>query len=593
MAQMMTKSNKTSDNKDAAMLDRRGFVSGAAIGMAGVAGAYAVAGSGMPGSAMASESSASADAAADVNTSMTNIAPIDPVAAPQTWDYEADAIVVGAGGGGLNAAARLAELGASVILVEKTTIVGGNSAEAGGSMVNGGCRATDEAQQGWPQYPYDPDEWVKWIEEAYGQELDATMLRVISTGMGEAHDWMETAGVIWYPQAATTLIPVHKHQQFGVSARIQADVTDTMYEYGQQLGAQYLLGTAAQALVVDGDRVVGIKALADDNSDIYLHANKGVILCGGGFASNKDMLAQYAPDALRNCLNCYVSQTDSGECDLMAIGAGGYMTGLDSYSMFDGGIAYEDYGGEWCTYLYNGANQLVRQPWLTIDRNGNRKRYITSNSPIGMHSGALTEQANIHTSSPDHRSFVIFDANYEQSMAGFDEIFCRKPVEPTDIGVEVMPEHFQDWRNGVADAIESGVIASADTIEELAEKLGLDPEILSKSVEDWNAVCEKGEDDALYPYDAKWLVPIQTAPFYGAKVGGILFRTDTGVAINDKMQVIREDGTAIPGLYAGWFTASAAQGCGGIISNIAYLIGGVSLSYTGGYLCANSLMEQE
>lgn len=575
-------------------ISRRSFLTGAAtagaLGIAGgmLAGCAAQADSAGAGNKTArtgGETAGAAEAAANLT------GPIEPVGAPETWDREVDIVVVGSGGGGLNAAARAAEQGASVVLIEKTAAPGGNTAQAGGAIVPGNSRYIEASQGGLPEYPFDINKWLAWKQEGHHHALNTEMQLLIGEQMGPAHDWMGDCGVDWFCVFGDTLIPMDGSRE--VHAAKQSKVTQKMYEYGQSVGAEYLFNTPAAALVMEDGRVVGVKAEDEDGNDLFLHAAKGVILCAGGFAANKDMLAEYCPNALNSCGNCYVAQHDSGEVTRMGLGAGGFLTEEDSFAMFDGGIDYESHGGEWCTYLYNGSNQLVRQPWLTIDRTGARKRYITTTDQPSMTGGALTDQANVQVSSPGYRSFIIFDDNYEESMKNFHEGACRMPLEPDmDRIDEFVPEHFRDWRNGAHDAIESGAIASGDTLEDLAAALGLDADVVTEAVEKWNAVCAAGEDDAAYPYNPEWLIPIEKAPFHGAAVGGILFRTNTGLAINTKMQVLHEDGTVVPGLYAGWFTAAGASATG-VPSSIKYAGEGISLSYTGGYLCANSVLAEE
>ena len=522
------------------------------------------------------------------------VGPIAPVCVPKAWDLEADVVVVGSGGGGVNAAARAAELGASVILIEKSPSMGGNSSQAGGSIVMGGCRALDEKERAYPSWPYDVDAWVDWIMDSRIQCTNDDFLYLVGTNTGPAHDWMADCGVQWIVSSGTTIIPAGGSKDPLAPSR-QKDTLAVMYQFGIDHGAQYLFDTPAQTLVMnDEGRVVGVKAQSEAGDDLYIRADKGVILCAGGFAANKKMLAEYCPSAIDNCGNCYVSQADSGECVRMGMGAGGTLVGKDCYAMFDGGMDYENYGGEWCTYLYNGANQLVRQPWLTIDATGARRRYLSTASEEGMSNGGLSSQANIQTATVGHRSFVVFDDDYEANIANFNEVHCRKFLTPgLDRMDEYVPEYYQDWHNGVRDALESGVIATADTIPELAEKLGLDADILQKAIDDWNAVCESGVDTARYPYQPEWLMPIVKAPYHGARVGGIVYRTDCGLAINTDMQVVTEKGTIVPGLYSGWFTAAGCYSNGGLKSSTRYSIGGVSLSYTGGYLCANSVMQNE
>lgn len=564
-------------------LTRRGFVCGAAAGgVAALAGAAALGAS----EAWAEEAVAEGEG----NPNVDPIAPVDP---PAAWDREADVVVIGAGGGGLNAAARVAELGASVILLEKSAVTGGNSSEAGGTIVMGGARCLDEVESALPEWPFDVDAWVKWIEEVKIQGADPEMVRLVGANMGKAHDWMEDCGIEWKVLGRNTLVPANGPDS-PLGTKRQLDVTNGMYEYGLSQGAEYLTSTRAVGLVYDGERVVGVKAEDEDGNDLFVRGEKGVIMCGGGFASNKDLLAKYCPEALRTCGFCYLTPSDTGDCLRMGQGLDAAVVSENCYAMFDGGMEYEKFGGEWCTYLYNGATQLVRQPWLTIDCSGQRKHYISSNTEEGMSSGGLTAHANVQTSTIGNRSYVVFDNNYEESVKNFDEKNCRRLITPgLNPVAPYIPEAYHDWHTGAEAAIESGIIAKADTLAELAEKLGLQADILENAVADWNATCEKGEDDFMYPYEPEWLIPVTEPPFYGAKLGGILFRTDTGLAINTKMQVLRNDGTVIPGLYAGWYTAAAVISNGGLKSSIKYSIGGVSQSYTGGWLCANSIMGVE
>ena len=565
-------------------LNRRSFVAAGTLAASGIAFAEATASEMLaPQTALAEE--AAQDGGADVG-------PIAPVDVPASWDFEADVVVVGAGGGGLNAAARCAELGASVILIEKTAVFGGNTANAGGSIIMGGSKYTDEAEGALPEWPFDPMKWLDWKMEAHHDALNPQMQLAIAANMGPAHDWMGKCGVPWYVVWGNTLIPATGSRD--VAAAKQSVVTKQMHDYGESLGVDFHANTPAQALVRDEEgRIVGVQALDENEDVIYLHATRAVIMCAGGFAANKDMLRAYCPTGLQNANNCYVAQCDSGECIRMGLGVGATLVDNDSYAMFDGGLPYERYGGEWCTYLYNGATQLARQPWLTIDKTGARKRYISTSDQLGMTGGALTRQANVQTATPGHRSYIFFDANYETSVQSFSEHHCRTPITPDmDRVAEFVPEHYCDWRNGVNDAIESGVIAHADTLTELAEKLGLDAEVVEQAVADWNDVCARGEDDFTYPYNPEWLIPITEPPFYGAEVGGIIFRTNTGLAINTNMQVLDGEGLPIPGLYAGWFTAAGACADGSATS-IKYAGEGISLSYTGGYMCANSVMGQK
>ena len=154
-----------------------------------------------------------------------------------------------------------------------------------------------------------------------------------------------------------------------------------------------------------------------------------------------------------------------------------------------------------------------------------------------------------------------------------------------------------DWVGEVEDAVARGAVKKADTLEELAEMLLLDPEVVKGAVKEYNALCEKGVDDELaIPYDPSWLSPIDTPPYYAAIVGGQIGKTLCGLRVNDNLQVTNEDGVAIEGLYAGFSTLGGMDGEGNygcLAGNGGTYFGGVGSSLITGYIAAKKLMELE
>ena len=234
---------------------------------------------------------------------------------------------------------------------------------------------------------------------------------------------------------------------------------------------------------------------------------------------------------------------------------------------------------------------------LTIDRCGNRLRYMDSR--VGEDGAnaiyALGDLATIQMTPPGHRSYIIFDANYEDHLAGFAQEHCRKLITPDLEQIDKVPEHYRDWHHGVQDAIDADVLKRRDTLEELEADLGFAPGVLTKAVAKWNECCERGEDDFMYPMPPEWLHSITTPPFYGCRIGGNLHGTKAGLLINDQMQVIGTNGLVIPGLYAGWHTAGGACGENSYIGDpiLGSLMGDVGLAFCGGYLCGTSAVEHE
>lgn len=549
-------------------MNRRDF-----IAVAGATGAAAAMLCAVPSLAKAQEQGSAA-------------APIEPVDVPaQGWDYEADLVVVGAGGGGLNAAVHGRELGLSVVVLEKMGAPGGNTQNA--TMFTGvnNTAAQNEAEFALPSYPFDVNAWVSYIENGTCHSADPEMLKVIGENMPVVFDWMtERYGIEWTLAGGGTF---YQAQPIGMESIVNA-----AYECALEAGAEFLLSTEVEALVMEDGRVVGVKAVGADGTETYVHAVKGVLLTGGGFAANRDLLAEYCPSALKRAAACYLTPIDTGECFRMGLGAGAAVADPNSFTMFDGGLDWYQAGGEWCHYLYDGATQIMRQPWLALKQDGSRIRYIDSKVL-----GALTDLAAVETAAPDYRTRIVFDADWDSYIAGVDtyaanfaQHACREPVQEGMYRYDYIPEYYRDYHNGFNDALEAGLIVKADTLEELAEKIDMDPQVLVASVEAWNANCAAGQDDFVYPLPAEWLHPVQNPPFYGAKVGGFLFMTSTGLKINTSMEVLSQQGTPIPGLYAGWYTAGGPGGAD-LLTSMTFDFGGVSRSYLGGYLAAESIAQ--
>lgn len=563
-------------------MNRREFLATLGLGGAAVAGAGLVgSNSGLAWADEAAIAAAEAETAAAERGSNPATAPIPPVDPPATWDGEYDMVIVGSGGAGLNAASRARQLGMTALVIEKLPGIGGNSRNATMFTIPGGTAAQNEAEVAIPSYPFDVDAWSKYIMMGSAQGCNPDMLHMIGENLSVVFDWMtETYNIEW------VLGPGGVFYQ---TAPIGMDkIIDAALAYGQEQGAEYITDTEVVALVQDGDRIVGVKAKNTDGNELYYKGNKAVLLAGGGFATNRDLLAEWCPSALRRAASCYLSPSDTGECFRMGLGVGASVINENSFTMFDGGMDWLAEGkGDWTHYLYDGATQLVRQPWLNIKADGTRNRYIDS-----LQLGALTDQAYVETSSLGSRSYVIFDKNWDEYMQTFGQKACREPIQEGVARAPMMPEYYQDYHAGVQYAMDQGMIKECETLDELAEALGLDAGVLNEAVEHWNANVAAGVDDAVFPYPEEWLHPIDTPPYYGAKIGGNLFMTVTGLNINTNMQVLNEVGVPIPGLYAGWHTAGGALAADSACS-MSFETGGVSKSYLSGYIAANAIAELE
>ena len=280
--------------------------------------------------------------------------PIPPRAVPEAWDWECDIVVVGAGGGGLNAAARAAELGAQVICVEALGLHGGNAQSAGMCGILGGMSMQEEKKFAFPSYPFDAQALTDWAMDEYHYAADPKLIYKIAEQGGKSLDWMADCGVQW----RLGEVPVYvapKNSTLDHHVLKMKDATDAMFAYGQRKGVEYHFQCPAAALVRDdAGRIVGLVAKEDFEHERYIHARQAVILTAGGFCNNKALLERYIPTAAMGCASSYLVGGETGECFRMGLGVGADVSGFNSSASFDGGVDWQAEGGQWARFLYDG-----------------------------------------------------------------------------------------------------------------------------------------------------------------------------------------------------------------------------------------------
>lgn len=577
-------------------ISRRDFLKGSVLGAAGIAGMGLL--GAVPGVAQENvkdETQTAYEQAA---------APIEPAAVPEKWDYEADVIIVGTGAGGLNAALRLREAGASVILLEKMGLTGGTS-RCGGFFVNlGGHRQANEAQWAWPEYPYDVNRIVKTLNEGYNQlTTDTELLRAMLEEGPKCIDWMvDELGIEWIPSSSDPGGNRALYEKGAItkynSININNHLFDLLTQKTRDAGAEIHTATQACALVMDEGRCVGVKAV-QKKQEVFYHGKKAVFLMAGGFEMNRAMLQKYAPYLADGIASCACPAYNYGDCIRMGQGCGADLSGYGSVATFDGGVwwrEYNEFDKDMECHVNKDGNQAVRQPWLRINQLGQRVPYYSSDKKDGY---ALADGGAVESVQPGGGVYVCFDSKYEElcKQNYFKQSVCRvaKIIPEDDPLINRVPPFQRDWRTGFQMMVDAGAIKKYDTIEELEEALGLRKGVLTESVEKWNKACEKGEDYVYdYKYDPEWLIPINEPPYYGAKVGGHIFTTKCGLRINKNMEVIDKQGAAIPGLYAGWHTAGGANGEFNIAGRpFNGLFGDLGQSFLGGFMAANTVINKK
>ena len=596
--------------------DRRDFLKAASL--AGTCAAVASSAAALVAHADEAASGASAGEGADAEARAAfeaEAAPIAPVEPPASWDEEREIVVVGSGAAGVNASIRLAQAGYDVLMVERNISTGGNSQCSSMFSNFGGHKLAEEAGWAYPSYPYDVDSIVEFMLDCQQMTGDPELIRAMAVEGPKCIDWMnEKAGAQWVASnptpGGTGLLQWDGMKTETNGINVNYIPLQLLVQKAQDDGAEVRTSCNVETLVLDAEAgaVVGVK-VAQDDGEKFIHATRGVILCAGGMEVNRALMAKYSATCLKGIANIATPPNGTGECIRMGLGVGADLAGFDSTGAFDGGVWWRDYGEhetQMECHINKDGNQVVRQPWLRINKLGERVPYIstagrsypytTNDSPS---SAGLCDTAGIEMAQPDGKTYVVFDAKYDDLVTQnyFGQIICRKAtiVAEDDPYIDRVPVDLRDWHTGFQAMLDAGAIKQADTFEELEGLLGLGEGVLTGAVEKWNAACEAGEDYAAsYKYPVEWLLALDTPPYYAAAIGGHVFGSKCGLHVTPSMQVVSTSGQVIPGLYAAWHTAGGSAGEGNAAGKpLTGMYADVGLAFVGGYMAAGGILAED
>ena len=460
---------------------RRNFVGAALMGTMGVAAASLLGGCSAP-------------------------APAAQDASDETWNEETDVVVVGSGAGGQAAALEAAQAGASVIMLEKGSVTGGDSALCDGILGGWGTRLAKE--QGVNVTADEVYEWFTCHPDWYGP-FDPEVTRLNADKCGETIDWLQDLGVPFEPEVKPkfgyTELPVI-HIVDGKGATMMQVLNDAV----NNAGVKTMMETAATKLVMDEEgRVIGVVA-AQGKDVIRIKANKGVVMASGGYGGSSEMLTSL--NAETQNLMAGAAPTLTGDSVAMAMEAGVLMSrtsnlplmsslaGLDSKSIVN-------------------LNYGERLHGLWLDANG--ERFFNEETPYENPNG--------------HRAILR-----KQNEQG-SNVFVLLPTTPE---LEtVLSQRELAWVKG-------------DTVEDVAAQIGLDPAKVKATVDHFNEMCAAGEDTD-FGRPAEFMIPM-TGPFYASAIVVSTTVTVGGIKTNAEAQALRlknpaDSGplsTVVPGLYA-------------------------------------------
>ena len=479
---------------------------------------------------------------------------IDEAAITETVDT--DILIVGAGNGGMFAAAYAAANGLNFRIIEQN----GNVQDTRhwyGAIDSAAAKAAGEE-------PFDRAKLLSEISRYASGKCDQ---RVVKTWINESaamHDFMRsiledkygwvcdfTSGseAAWPAENAEHntdyLFPVEEHNYMASERESGLARNELLLQYIQELGYGVDFKTSLAKLEKNADgRITGIIAQnMDDDHFIRYNAAKGVLLACGGYAGNPYMMQQLDPLGTSVTTACSYSPADKGYGIRAAVWAGANLDKEAAPMLFDRGIVapgvdagYVDSDSAFGGKAFPGEIRQFNpgtQPFLKVNRNG--ERFANESCPYNDIVYAAPHQ-------PGRVYAQICDANILEDAKRFHTIGCSAGTRKNTM--EGLEKTF-------ASAEEKGCFFRADTIEELADKMGFTgdaKDTFLATVERYNELYDKQNDED-FGKPAHRLSAIRTAPFYGYWLGASLLTTEQGIAINEKGQALDTNNQPMAGLY--------------------------------------------
>lgn len=466
-----------------------------------------------------------------------------------TETVDTEVLVVGCGTGGWIAAMTAAQEGAKVLVVEKRETATGIRHDIGAID----SRLQQASFEQYPEFKIDKMEALQEIVRYGSGYVDSDLIKVWINESAELVDWLTDmfeadgsfrmdfeGGVGNIDDPGRDKAYATGHSPNKVDGAPEDATTETVFQaVCDEHGVEWKLSTSLVKIELDDSgKATGI--IAQDTTDdhyIRINSSKGIIMCTGGYATNTDMMLALQPMTMAMKINIPAGSTCDGSGIKAMMWAGAQLDPTHASMMFNRACCLPT---ETAGYQTNGKFfWFGEQPFLKVNLNG--KRFCNESGPYEFMLHSMYMQ-------PYHTYCDIFDSNSKAYAEQFDEVGCCR-LFPFPNGAPSNRDFDSVWAQMTTDFKDDGYVIEADTLEELAEGLGLPVEDFVATVERYNSFCENGVDED-YGKEKHRLTPVNQAPFYGVRTGAWHLTTLNGCRINTDMQVIKEDGTPIEGLYA-------------------------------------------
>lgn len=444
------------------------------------------------------------------------------------WDEEADVVVVGFGAAGMAASVTAHQLGASVILLEKAPEGkhGGNTRVAGQGYLN----------------TADADQAASYLRALCGPfTVPEPMVQVWAQEMGRNNDWLASLGAD--PQE-------HQHPPVGIEfpELPGADCVHKFHDgptYGYSLTwkrfetivkerpIRVIYEAPARELIQDGQTkaILGVRA-ERDGQPLRVKARKAVILTCGGFENNQQMIRDYLPGVPY----CYTSGSPFNEGDgiTMAMTVGADLWHMNNYAGPSMALKVPEVPTTFSMQALH-YSKIIPGGMIVVGPDGRRfcdEKFKTRHGKVPINGRWLP----LPTPCP---MFLILD----HTMFSAGPLYDKNPSH----GWTQIIERY-DWSEDNSRELAAGWVTKAETLEALADRIGIDPSALAASVARWNQSCAAGHDADFGR--TLMLAPLGAGPYYAVELSPSMLNTQGGPRRNERAQIVRPDGSPIPRLYS-------------------------------------------
>ncbi len=531
-------------------VSRRTFLTGAALAGATAAAAGLVGCAAEPSGAPAADAGA-ADGSPAPDLAIKAVSLADAGDPARTCDY----LVIGGGNCGMMSAAHAGSLGLATILLEKSSVTGGSSVGTEVTMAFSDCKIMQECADdpnvvNMSQQTGTPNDIYTYFMMHNSWEADAELVSNYVKNNHRQHDFLFEHGA--YPMM---LLPSLDAPTGGIMYEGQGvGAFEVMQKAAEQYGVEILTSAPASALVVDGaGAVVGAMAQID-GEEAYVQA-KAVFVGTGGFSNNAEMVERYIPGYGPLAWKNDAHLAHDGDGIRMMLGAGAVESDL--------GLAQPSASSVQNVTWDTPIDKAAREPYLWVNAVGER---------LGNEKWSVMDTMfKVGIKENDFVYFNVIDSAAVERMAA-------EPFMTNARTVLGSPDPVPQMADELEKGVEDGSVYKGDTIEELAEAAGIDPEGLAATLEKYNNMAAAGEDSEFFK-DASALFPLEQPPYYAFKLIPSWYSTLCGVKINGKVQVVDAAGKPIPGLYAGgldsgeFFKDNYNHGFSGGCSGYSYFTG--------------------